>query len=160
MLGWGTRLLGSATGGLWLPKEKDLHINILEMMAGTTAVKTFATDRSSIHIHIRMEAQPVHSGSGCNADSMAGTPSICLQKIAGEKATVVLIASVWCHQPSYPLPLDALVEKPALLPLSHTLLLYPINQSHPLVLSCALQLTAWKVSSKDSLQQVFQSRLF
>ena len=83
----------------------------------------------------------------------------CLQKIASEQATIILIAPVWVHQPWYPAVLDALVEIPVLLPLSDSLLLDPFNQPHPLVLSHALKLAAWMVSGKDSLRQEFRNRL-
>lgn len=83
----------------------------------------------------------------------------CLQKIANKRATVVLIAPVWTHQPWYPALLDVSVEIPVLLPHDHSLLLDPFSQPHPLVLSQALQLAAWKVSGKGSLQQGFQNRL-
>ena len=47
LLGWGAATDGVATGGLWSPAERLLHINILEMMAGSFAVQTFARDKQS-----------------------------------------------------------------------------------------------------------------
>lgn len=48
MLGWGARILGSSTGGLWSPMERGLHINVLELLAGAFAIKT-------LHIRLKME---------------------------------------------------------------------------------------------------------
>ena len=44
----------SETGSLWSSTERNLHINVLEMLAGTFAIKTFAKDHSNIHIHLKM----------------------------------------------------------------------------------------------------------
>ena len=41
LLGWGALSGSSATGGLWNPQERQLHINVLEALAGSFAVKTF-----------------------------------------------------------------------------------------------------------------------
>ena len=59
---------------------------------------------------------------------------------------------MWAHQPWYPVLLDTLVEMPILLPLTHSLLLDPFNQPHPLVLSRNLL-------ERDSLQRAFRTRL-
>ena len=41
LLGWGAVSKCSATGGLWDVQERALHINVLEAMAGSFAVKAF-----------------------------------------------------------------------------------------------------------------------
>ena len=225
MLGWGASMLGSATGGLWSSTERNLHINVLEMLAGTFAIKTFAKDHSNIHIRLKMDNTSavayvnhmggtqshklsdaakdlwtwcLNKGMTVSAEYLPGelnttadfysrsitgsaewkldpyvfkqvarrfapiqvdlfatrintqleqyiswkpdpfamavdalmTPwtnlqgyafppfcllGRCLQKIASEQATIVLIAPVWVHQPWYPAVLDALVEIPVLL---------------------------------------------
>ena len=39
--GWGASCQGTQTGGPWSQQEKQLHINCLELLAATLAVKTF-----------------------------------------------------------------------------------------------------------------------
>ena len=57
--GWGAYLEGRPTStginGLWSEKETSLQINCLELKAAELAVKTFAKDRESIHIHLKMD---------------------------------------------------------------------------------------------------------
>ena len=56
LVGWGASTNQMATGGLWTPAERRYHINVLEMMAGAFAVKTFAKDGGeSLHIRLRMD---------------------------------------------------------------------------------------------------------
>lgn len=51
MLSWKQ---GYRIRGLWTRSERNLHINVLEMMAGAFAIKTLAKDQSNIHIHLQM----------------------------------------------------------------------------------------------------------
>ena len=55
LLGWGALADRTATGGLWTPAERCLHINVLEMMAGTFAVQTFSKGKQDIHVHLKMD---------------------------------------------------------------------------------------------------------
>lgn len=49
LLDWGH--CGSiSTGGLWSPEERCGHINCLELMGASLAVKTFAKDSHCIHL--------------------------------------------------------------------------------------------------------------
>ena len=52
--GGGATSAGLSTGGMWTAKERELHINTLELMAANFAIKTFTKLRkvSSIHIQI------------------------------------------------------------------------------------------------------------
>lgn len=64
--GWGAHLSGSVTSGIWAPHERDLHINLLEMMAIFKAVVCFqelvrdntiliATDNSTVLSYLRRQ---------------------------------------------------------------------------------------------------------
>ena len=83
----------------------------------------------------------------------------CLGKVRREQATIALVAPVWTGQPWYPALLELLVDYPILLPSSPSLLRDPFEQSHPLLGSRSLQLAAWRVSGKVSLQVAFQRAL-
>ena len=54
-LGWGASCQGVSTGGPWSTLEKTSHINCLEMMAATLALKTFAKDRTGISVLLRID---------------------------------------------------------------------------------------------------------
>lgn len=41
LIGWGTYCQGTRTGGPWSQEEKNLHMNCLELLAATLAVKKF-----------------------------------------------------------------------------------------------------------------------
>ena len=71
MLGWGASMLGSATGGLWSSTERNLHINVLEMLSGTFAIKAFAKDHSNIHIRLKMD----NTSAVAYVNHMGGTQS-------------------------------------------------------------------------------------
>ena len=53
--GWGAVCQGETTGGLWSQMEKKLHINCLELLAGSFAVKSFTKDRLCVHVRLRMD---------------------------------------------------------------------------------------------------------
>ena len=50
--GWGAHCNGLSTGGLWSQSEQSLHINCLELLAGSFALKCFAKDKTNIHMHL------------------------------------------------------------------------------------------------------------
>ena len=55
--GWGTQCQGTSTGrGRWSPKEKELHINCLKLLAGSLAVQTFAKGEGRVHILLLMDS--------------------------------------------------------------------------------------------------------
>ena len=78
LLGWGAVCNGTCTGGLWSPQERTLHINQLELLAGSFAVQTFAKDRRDIHIHLRMD----NNTARCYVSQMGGTHSPSLMRQA------------------------------------------------------------------------------
>ena len=47
--GWGARCHLQSTGGPWLEEEKRMHINCLELLAATLAVKSFAKQIQSFN---------------------------------------------------------------------------------------------------------------
>lgn len=55
MEGWGAHCNGVSTGGLWSQSEQFLHINCLELLAGSFAIKCFAKDKTNIHIQLLMD---------------------------------------------------------------------------------------------------------
>ena len=52
MLGWGTLCNGVRTGCLWSQAEQRNHINYLELLAATFAVKAFTKDKQNIQVHL------------------------------------------------------------------------------------------------------------
>jgi len=55
MQGWGAVCAGVRTGGLWSQTERDHHINYLELLAATLAVKAFTKSQENAHIRLRMD---------------------------------------------------------------------------------------------------------
>ena len=53
--GWGANCKGKTTRGPWSPQEQDLHINCLELLAATLAVQTFAKQKQSISILLKLD---------------------------------------------------------------------------------------------------------
>ena len=53
--GWGALCQDVRTGGPWSKTERRMHINCLELLAATLAVKCFAKDKRNIRIHLRMD---------------------------------------------------------------------------------------------------------
>lgn len=53
--GWGAHCEGFSTRVLWTPQERKLHINALELLAGSFAIKSFAKDKVSYCIRLRMD---------------------------------------------------------------------------------------------------------
>ena len=54
--GWGAYCQGKKTGGPWSERERDLHINILELKAANFAILTFTQNKSHLNsIHIQMD---------------------------------------------------------------------------------------------------------
>ena len=83
----------------------------------------------------------------------------CLAKITKDQATIVMITPTWHTQAWYPVLLEMSCRQPVLLPPLKDILMSPSQQPHPLVLQGSLQLAAWMVSGKTSLQKEFQSKL-
>ena len=55
LIGWGAQHQGCQTGGQWSVEEKQMHINALELLAVSLALKTFAKDKSHVDVLIRTD---------------------------------------------------------------------------------------------------------
>ena len=84
--GWGAYCQGISTGGRWSPEEKELHINCLELLAGSLAVKTFAKGVGKVHILLLMDS--VSAVSYIN--KLGGTHLFVLNSLAHDLWT-------WCQ---------------------------------------------------------------
>ena len=54
LVGWGASYNNKSTGGAWLPDEKQLHINILELKAIFFALRTFCKEEKFGNEHIKI----------------------------------------------------------------------------------------------------------
>ena len=54
-IGWGVNHQGIHTGGPWSNKEKRMHINCLELLAVTLAIKCFARDKTNNMILLKVD---------------------------------------------------------------------------------------------------------
>jgi len=78
MLGWGAVCSGVRTGGLWSQTEARNHINYLELLAATLAVKAFVKDTRNAHILLKMD----NSTAVFYVNRMGGTHSTLLSNLA------------------------------------------------------------------------------
>lgn len=78
MLGWGAVCNGTRTGGLWSQVERRNHINYLELLAATFAVKAFTKNKSNLHLLLRMDNRTAI----CYVNHMGGTHSPLMSKLA------------------------------------------------------------------------------
>lgn len=59
MLGWGATSLDAATGDRWTVNESDLHINCLQLIASSFAIRSFANDKIHCCILLRKDNSAV-----------------------------------------------------------------------------------------------------
>jgi hypothetical protein len=78
MRGWGAVCQGVKTGGLWSQMEQKLHINCLELLAGSFAVKSFTKDRLCVHVRLRMD----NTSAVAYVNRLGGTHSLVLANLA------------------------------------------------------------------------------
>ena len=78
MMGWGAVCAGVRTGGLWSQSENRNHINYLELLAATFAVKSFAKLTKNAHILLKMD----NSTAIFYVNRMGGTHSPKLSNLA------------------------------------------------------------------------------
>ena len=76
--GWGAVCQGETAGGLWSQMEKKLHINCLELLAGSFAVKSFTKDRLCVHVRLRMD----NVSAVAYINRLEGTHSLILSNLA------------------------------------------------------------------------------
>ena len=53
--GWGAAFEDQSTGGLWTPKEAELHINVLETAAAYFALKLFSKGFENTAVHLKVD---------------------------------------------------------------------------------------------------------
>ena len=53
--GWGASHQGTSTGGPWSPQEKEWHINCLELLAATLALKTFVKNKKGMSVLLKID---------------------------------------------------------------------------------------------------------
>jgi len=78
MLGWGAVCNGTRTGGLWSQAERQHHINYLELLAASFAVKAFTRNKRNLHILLKMDNRT----AVFYVNRMGGTHSLLLSKLA------------------------------------------------------------------------------
>ena len=149
--------------------ESSISRNIIQIL-GPCSVDLFAT-RLNNQLRRYASWRPDPFATATDAFTMSWQEEVgyafppfsvigrCLQKIRQEESTVVLVTPVWDIQPWYPVLLDLLVEYPLMLPTHKKLLVDPFNRVHPLVVQNQLQLAAWRLSGKATLQREFQNGL-
>ncbi|XP_028394441.1 uncharacterized protein LOC114518633 [Dendronephthya gigantea] len=76
--GWGAYCEGVSTGGPWCSEEKRLHINCLELLAGSFAIKTFTKDKVCAHVRLMMD----NAAAVAYVNKMGGTHSQTLANLA------------------------------------------------------------------------------
>ena len=76
--GWGSVCQGVKTEGLWSQMERTLHINCLELLAGSFAVKCFAKGRLCAHVRLRMD----NTSAVAYVNRLGGTRSLVLPSLA------------------------------------------------------------------------------
>jgi len=75
--GWGAVCQNVTTQGLWSPAEAELHINVLELMAASFAVKSFTKNKQVRHVHLRVD----NSMTMAQINKMGGPRSKSLLKV-------------------------------------------------------------------------------
>ena len=75
--GWGAFCNGVRTKGPWSPQEQTLHINCLELLAASLAVRTFAKERSGITILLKID----NTTAVAYINRMGGTASPTLSQL-------------------------------------------------------------------------------
>ena len=76
--GWEAYCEGVSTGGPWCSNEQRLHINSLELLAGSFAIKTFCKNRVVAHVKLLMD----NVSAVAYINKMGGTHSQTLANLA------------------------------------------------------------------------------
>ena len=69
---------GVQTRGLWSQMERKLHINCLELLAGSFAVKSFRKNHLCVHVRLRMD----NASAVAYVNRLGGTHSLVLSNLA------------------------------------------------------------------------------
>ena len=78
LIGWGASCEGTQTGGPWSQQEKTLHMNGLELLAATLAVKTFLKDQENKRVLLLLDNQTAVA----YINNLGGTVSAYATKLA------------------------------------------------------------------------------
>ncbi|CAL8112964.1 unnamed protein product [Orchesella dallaii] len=74
LLGWGACCGGRKARGLWSEYERNLHINVLEMLAVQNALEEFADELKNISILLRVDNKTaiayINKFGGCRSDKL------------------------------------------------------------------------------------------
>lgn len=76
--GWGARCGEVSTGGKWSSAEQDLHINCLELMAGSFMVKCWTKSKVQCYVLLKMD----NVAAGRYINHLGGTRSTALLNLA------------------------------------------------------------------------------
>ena len=77
---WGAYCEGTYTGGPWSTREKQFHINCLELLAATLAVKTFLKNQENKHVLLLLD----NTTAVAFVNNLGGTVSAQATKLARE----------------------------------------------------------------------------
>ncbi|XP_065185967.1 uncharacterized protein LOC135816795 [Sycon ciliatum] len=86
-IGWGASFNNVRTGGPWSPQERHMHINCLELLAASLAIKSYAKDATDVVIHLKMD----NTTALTYINKLGGTVSPELNRLTKE-------LWVWCFQ--------------------------------------------------------------
>ena len=100
LLRWGAVSDGVRTNDLWSERERTLHINHPELMAGAFVVKAFARQQRDVHLHLKMD----NKTAVCYINKMGVTRSAVLSH-----STCLLWQ--WCLQRGVTLSAEYLLGK-------------------------------------------------
>ena len=91
LIGWGASSQGMRTGGPWSPEEKNYHINCLELLAATLAVKTFLKGQTDKQVLLRMD----NSTAVAYINNLGGTVSPKVTTLARDLWMWCLVRNIW-----------------------------------------------------------------
>ncbi|XP_044156772.1 uncharacterized protein LOC122943252 [Bufo gargarizans] len=80
LLGWGAHCEGVSTGGRWSEAESHLHINALELLTGSFAIRSFSNGMAHACIRLRMD----NVSAVRYVNHLGGTQSATLARLAKE----------------------------------------------------------------------------
>jgi hypothetical protein len=146
--GWGVYCEGVRTGGPWSFEEKRLHINCLELLAGSLAIKTFTKSRACAHLKLLMD----NASAVAYINKMGGTHSQGLAKLA-------IDLWEWCFQKDMMVSAQHL---PGYLNVRADQKSRVIQDSSDWKLNLSVfqaLLNRWKLSANPMKQQTFQKKL-
>ena len=89
---WGATCNGVQTRGPWSPQKQILHINSLELLAATLAIRTFAKERSGIIILLKLD----NTTAVVYINRMGGTVSPVLSHLTKDLWLLCMEKSITC----------------------------------------------------------------